>query len=655
MAPVRVLLLAGEHERDVEAVAVVQLARVVDDDADAAGELQVVDEEGDLHAALSGGWPPLAGASCGRASSAASRARRTSSSAVRPRSWARSALRSAATTAARGLQARARGPKARTKPAGAPERASTSTATRQLGRRRRAGTSAAPRSATRCEGHVSAGSSPRSSADRALAPGAAPRARRARRGGVVGQREHDRGLALRRQRDERLDDADEARQALEHADAGETRPPARLAQRGDERVASGGSPARAAASSGSPPPRARRRPPDEAALERRGGAVVSSGAGMGRDGSPRVSRHGPRLGDRSGSRDNVFDVLRLAAAMAVLLSHCYPLTGREEPVARVVGETLGDLGVSVFFAISGFLVARSGAHSPGLRPFAAKRALRLLPALIVCVWLLALVLGPLLTTLSPGDYLTTPQTLIYPLRSSVLITFAGRLPGVFEHNPFIGAVDGSLWTLPLEACCYVMVAVLGVLALLHRRALLAGAVAVGPRRALAARRHRRAPARRREGHRRGRQRPRSSSTWSSCSSPARCSSRRASGSGSRGGWPAALGVVWVVSWKLVGDRRRLALRPVRDPRPGLPGAPAPERAGAAGRRLLGVTSTRSPSSRPLCWRGRGSRRWACSSSQPRSPTCSGSPHGGSSSRAPSPSSARRRRVRPRTVTSAAEA
>jgi len=188
---------------------------------------------------------------------------------------------------------------------------------------------------------------------------------------------------------------------------------------------------------------------------------------------------GPRLSERSGSRANVFDVLRLTAAMAVLLSHCYPLTGRDEPFARVTGETLGDIGVSVFFAISGFLVARSWASQPGLRPFAAKRALRLLPALILCVWLLALVLGPSVTTLSLGEYLSTPQTWIYPLRSSVLITFAGRLPGVFEDNPFVNAVDGSLWTLPLEACAYVMVAVLGALALLHRRALLAGLVVVG--------------------------------------------------------------------------------------------------------------------------------------------------------------------------------
>jgi peptidoglycan/LPS O-acetylase OafA/YrhL len=177
---------------------------------------------------------------------------------------------------------------------------------------------------------------------------------------------------------------------------------------------------------------------------------------------------GPRLGDLSPSRQNVFDVLRLVAAVAVLVSHCYPLTGRTEPLGQATGVALGELGVAVFFAISGFLVARSWAAQPALRPFAAKRALRLLPALIVAVWLTALVLGPLVTTLPLGDYLTTPQTWLYPLRSSFLITFNGRLPGVFEHDPLAGAVNGSLWTLPVEALAYAIVAVLGLLALLRR-------------------------------------------------------------------------------------------------------------------------------------------------------------------------------------------
>lgn len=79
------------------------------------------------------------------------------------------------------------------------------------------------------------------------------------------------------------------------------------------------------------------------------------------------------------SRDNNFDLLRLGAAIAVLASHCYPLTASgEDPLQRWTGHTGGELGVTIFFAISGyygisiyaFLVQQSIAHlipdiSPG--------------------------------------------------------------------------------------------------------------------------------------------------------------------------------------------------------------------------------------------------------------------------------------------------
>jgi peptidoglycan/LPS O-acetylase OafA/YrhL len=186
----------------------------------------------------------------------------------------------------------------------------------------------------------------------------------------------------------------------------------------------------------------------------------------------------PRLSERSPSRANVFDVLRLAGALAVLVSHCYPLTGRGEPVADLTGQTLGDIGVSVFFAISGFLVTRSWSMQPSLWPFAAKRALRLLPALFVASWLTALVLGPIVTSLPLSTYFTTPQTWIYPARASLLITFNGRLPGVFESNPFPDAVNGSLWTLPVEATAYALVAVLGIVVVLQRREVMAAFLAL---------------------------------------------------------------------------------------------------------------------------------------------------------------------------------
>lgn len=101
--------------------------------------------------------------------------------------------------------------------------------------------------------------------------------------------------------------------------------------------------------------------------------------------------------------------------------------------------------------------------------YAAKRALRLLPALYVVVLVSAFVLGPLATTLPLGEYLTDAGTYTYVLRTGLLYTVGGHLPGVFDGNLVAGAVNGSLWTIPIEAACYLAIGVLGVLGLLRRR------------------------------------------------------------------------------------------------------------------------------------------------------------------------------------------
>jgi len=175
------------------------------------------------------------------------------------------------------------------------------------------------------------------------------------------------------------------------------------------------------------------------------------------------------LSEVADSRFNNFDVLRLLGATLVLFSHSFALTRGNDPVTWLNGETLGTVGVSLFFGISGFLVARSWLADSRLPAYGAKRALRLLPALYVVVLLTAFVLGPLYTTLPLGDYLTDPGTYGYVLKTMALYTVGGHLPGVFEDNLVPGTVNGSLWTLPIEAACYVGVAALGVLGLLRGR------------------------------------------------------------------------------------------------------------------------------------------------------------------------------------------
>ena len=53
-APVGLAALAGHHEVDGEPVALDELTGVLDDDADPARELEVVDDERDLHGKSSG-------------------------------------------------------------------------------------------------------------------------------------------------------------------------------------------------------------------------------------------------------------------------------------------------------------------------------------------------------------------------------------------------------------------------------------------------------------------------------------------------------------------------------------------------------------------------------------------------------------------------
>ncbi len=162
--------------------------------------------------------------------------------------------------------------------------------------------------------------------------------------------------------------------------------------------------------------------------------------------------------------DNRFDILRLFAAWLVLFSHCYPLSGRNaaEPMASTLGvDTLGGVGVAIFFVLSGYLVTLSLERSPSLFEFARRRALRIYPALAVICLLCVLVLGPLLTTLTQADYWQNRTTWSYLTAVSALrIHYA--LPGVFADNPYPSAVNGSLWSLPYEIRCYIVLAVLSL-------------------------------------------------------------------------------------------------------------------------------------------------------------------------------------------------
>lgn len=165
---------------------------------------------------------------------------------------------------------------------------------------------------------------------------------------------------------------------------------------------------------------------------------------------------------------NHFHLLRLVAAWLVIYGHAYAVTadpGQDLLLRWLSFKFAGGIAVDVFFIISGFLIVASMQRNR-LRDYLAARALRILPALVVCVALCVLVLGPLFTT--AAHYWSDPETWRYLRVNIGLQRVLYTLPGVFETHPNT-AVNGSLWTLPIEARLYLVVALLGVLGLLRRR------------------------------------------------------------------------------------------------------------------------------------------------------------------------------------------
>lgn len=165
---------------------------------------------------------------------------------------------------------------------------------------------------------------------------------------------------------------------------------------------------------------------------------------------------------------NNFNLIRLLAAWLVIHGHAWAITGSSG------GDFLtwltrfkfaGGVAVDMFFVISGFLIAASLERNSA-RAYLAGRALRILPALLVCVAASVFVLGPLVTT--AADYWRHPETWRYLWMNGSLWSNAYFLPGVFEGNPN-RAVNGSLWTLPIEARLYVALLLAGLAGLLAPR------------------------------------------------------------------------------------------------------------------------------------------------------------------------------------------
>jgi peptidoglycan/LPS O-acetylase OafA/YrhL len=174
-----------------------------------------------------------------------------------------------------------------------------------------------------------------------------------------------------------------------------------------------------------------------------------------------------RLADVAQRGNNNLDLVRLVLATLVIYGHSFsvnPSPGMGgDLIFRLTGFYAGDLAIKGFFLISGFLVTDSILAHRSIGRYVLARFFRIWPPLAVVVLLTALVMGPLVTSLSPGAYFSDGGLWTYIRKTLTLQNWAGQslgyfdLPGVFKTNVYPANVNAPLWSLTAEVFAYLLV------------------------------------------------------------------------------------------------------------------------------------------------------------------------------------------------------
>lgn len=187
------------------------------------------------------------------------------------------------------------------------------------------------------------------------------------------------------------------------------------------------------------------------------------------------------LGQAIDSHENGFNFVRLVCALLVVVYHAYvlnPLRPRPDAVTALLAPHahLGELAVGIFFIVSGLFITQSWMRDPHVLRFAVRRVVRIVPGLFVCL-LITTVIAYGFFSEAGWTGLLSSQPWTYVFGRSVLHWLAYNIPP--EQLRIAGVLagqelNGSLWTLYWEGRMYVMVALIGLSAMLPMRVWIRG-------------------------------------------------------------------------------------------------------------------------------------------------------------------------------------
>lgn len=150
-------------------------------------------------------------------------------------------------------------------------------------------------------------------------------------------------------------------------------------------------------------------------------------------------------------RNNNFNIIRMIATIFVFAGHMGIILGGSPTLFGSWG--MHQIGVNILFTISGYLITMSWLSDPSPVRYGIRRFFRLWPPFAVMILLMVYVAGPLLSNLGVKGYFESSYGFyLHNLRFFIVYD----LPGVFTELPCANTINGSLWTMPVEAAIYVL-------------------------------------------------------------------------------------------------------------------------------------------------------------------------------------------------------